>query len=147
MELYNSQNKQEYQQKQYIFQILVVKGIPFYGFHLKEKIFLKIFIYNPQHLSRMIMLLHSGAIMNTKFEVYESHISFILQVMIDYNLYGMDFIHLSSVKFRLPLPKQQNYQWNSNNVSPDWYSNLSRQSFCQLEVDAKMEGINLFISI
>ena len=27
---------------------------------------------------------------------------FLFQFMIDYNLYGMNFIHLSSVKFRSP---------------------------------------------
>ncbi|KAL6285946.1 hypothetical protein ACE6H2_010336 [Prunus campanulata] len=35
---------------------------------------------------------------------HESHIPFILQFMVDYNLYGMGHPHVSKIKFRHPIP-------------------------------------------
>ncbi|XP_021825519.1 DNA polymerase zeta catalytic subunit-like isoform X2 [Prunus avium] len=35
---------------------------------------------------------------------HESHIPFILQFMVDYNLYGMGHLHVSKIKFRHPIP-------------------------------------------
>ncbi|XP_013401408.1 uncharacterized protein LOC106167234 [Lingula anatina] len=45
-------------------------------------------------------LLQGGAILNKPFQPHETHIPFNLQFFIDYNLYGMNLIHLSAVKFR-----------------------------------------------
>ncbi|XP_016110715.1 DNA polymerase zeta catalytic subunit-like [Sinocyclocheilus grahami] len=33
---------------QHIFKVVLVSGMPFYGYHMKEKIFMKIYLYNPQ---------------------------------------------------------------------------------------------------
>ncbi|XP_051951209.1 DNA polymerase zeta catalytic subunit [Xyrauchen texanus] len=85
---------------QHIFKVALVSGMPFYGFHMKEKAFMKIYLYNPQMVKRVCELLQGGAVMNKSFQPHEAHIPFLLQLFIDYNLYGMNMINLAAVKFR-----------------------------------------------
>lgn len=73
------------QHHHYVFKIVPVRGKPFYGYCPCEKVFLKTYMYaqlicsklliagsyNPQHVTRIVALLRSGAIMQTKFAVYE----------------------------------------------------------------------------
>lgn len=42
----------------------------------------------------------SGAILGRKFQPHESHVPYLLQVKVDFNLYGMGFMRLSKVLFR-----------------------------------------------
>lgn len=85
---------------QHIFKVVLVTGMPFYGYHMREKSFMKIFLYNPQMVKRVSELLQVGAVMNKSFQPHEAHIPFLLQLFIDYNLYGMNMISLAAVKFR-----------------------------------------------
>lgn len=48
----------------------------------------------------MCELLQGGAVMNKSFQPHEAHIPYLLQLFIDYNLYGMNMINLAAVKFR-----------------------------------------------
>lgn len=73
---------------------------PFYGYHEKERHFMKIYLYNPAMVKRICELLQSGAIMNKCYQPHEAHIPYLLQLFIDYNLYGMNLINLAAVKFR-----------------------------------------------
>lgn len=59
-------------------------------------------MFNPRFVRRAANLLQNGAILNKNFHPHESHVPYILQFMIDYNLYGMSFLHvpLEIVKFR-----------------------------------------------
>lgn len=42
--------------------------------------------------------------MNESFQTYESHVPYNLQFLMDFNLFGMNLIHLDWVKFRrLPI--------------------------------------------
>ena len=52
-------------------------------------------------LNRLSDLLLAGTVMNCSFQPHEAHIPFPLQFMIDYNLYGMNYLHLAAVKFRI----------------------------------------------
>ncbi|XP_048842517.1 DNA polymerase zeta catalytic subunit isoform X1 [Brienomyrus brachyistius] len=85
---------------QHVFKVILVSGMPFYGFHAKEKQFLKIYLYNPQMVKRVCELLQGGAVMNKSYQPHEAHIPYLLQLFIDYNLYGMNLINLGAVKFR-----------------------------------------------
>ncbi|XP_039483867.1 DNA polymerase zeta catalytic subunit isoform X1 [Drosophila santomea] len=87
---------------QHVFKIQLVKGIPFYGYHRAEHQFLKIYMFNPRFVRRAANLLQSGAILSKNFSPHESHVPYILQFMIDYNLYGMSYVHvpLEVLKFR-----------------------------------------------
>ena len=61
---------------------------------------MKIYLYNPAMVKRICELLQSGAIMNKFYQPHEAHIPYLLQLFIDYNLYGMNLINLAAVKFR-----------------------------------------------
>ncbi|XP_062857832.1 DNA polymerase zeta catalytic subunit isoform X2 [Trichomycterus rosablanca] len=147
---------------QHIFKVTLVSGMPFYGFHAQEKAFMKIYLYNPQMVKRVCELLQGGAVMNKCFQPHEAHIPFLLQFFIDYNLYGMNLIHLSAVRFRIHKPADEQCKSRVEDDSMLKNSNLSdsvqggtfarwdeshlpsslivedavRVSVCELEVDA-----------
>ncbi|XP_061780433.1 DNA polymerase zeta catalytic subunit [Nerophis lumbriciformis] len=85
---------------QHIFKVVLVSGMPFYGYHSKEKHFMKIYLYNPQMVKRVCELLQSGAVLNKIYQPHEGHIPYLLQLFMDYNLYGMNLLSLAAVKFR-----------------------------------------------
>lgn len=39
------------------------------------------------------------------YQAHESHINFIMQFMIDFNLHGMSFMNISEIKFRKDVMK------------------------------------------
>ncbi|XP_047429933.1 DNA polymerase zeta catalytic subunit isoform X2 [Mugil cephalus] len=92
---------------QHVFKVVLVSGMPFYGYHAKEKLFMKIYLYNPQMVKRVCELLQSGAVMNKNYQPHEGHIPFLLQLFIDYNLYGMNLVNLAAVKFRRSPSKEE----------------------------------------
>lgn len=49
---------------------------------------------------RTANLLQNGAILNRVYQPHESHLPYILQFMIDYNLYGMSFLYVPSTVIR-----------------------------------------------
>ena len=77
--------------------VLLVKGVHFYGFHSSYAPFLKIHMIDPSYLTRAVTLLKSGVVMSRKFNAFESHISFYLQFMCDFNLYGCGWLDLGEV--------------------------------------------------
>ncbi|KAK0142555.1 DNA polymerase zeta catalytic subunit [Merluccius polli] len=85
---------------QHVFKVTLVSGMPFYGYHANEKQYMKVYLYNPQMVKRVCELLCSGAVMNKVYQPHEGHIPFLLQVFIDYNLYGMNLLHIAALKFR-----------------------------------------------
>ncbi|XP_069017932.1 DNA polymerase zeta catalytic subunit isoform X2 [Embiotoca jacksoni] len=92
---------------QHVFKAVLVSGMPFYGYHDKEKHFMKIYLYNPQMVKRVCELLQSGAVMNKSYQPHEGHIPYLLQLFIDYNLYGMNLVNLGAVKFRRSRGKEE----------------------------------------
>lgn len=89
---------------QFVRAIIICKGTPFYGYHVGSKPFLKIILKDPKHIPRLVQLMESGQLMNTHFQVFESHIPYVLQFFTDYNLYGCDWLNVSQARYRLPLP-------------------------------------------
>ncbi|XP_058825625.1 DNA polymerase zeta catalytic subunit [Topomyia yanbarensis] len=84
----------------HVFRISLVKGLPIYGFHRKEHHFLKIYLYNPFFIRKATNLLMNGVILSRVFQTFETHIPYILQFFIDYNLYGMSFLHVPNCAIR-----------------------------------------------
>jgi DNA polymerase zeta len=82
---------------QYIRAILLVKGVHFYGFHSSYSPFLKILIADPAFVNRTVAIMQSGTVMQTRFRVFEGHLSFPLQFMSDFGLYGCGWIDLGEV--------------------------------------------------
>lgn len=69
--------------------------------------------------------------MNKSYQPHEAHIPYLLQLFIDYNLYGMNLINLAAVKFRkarrkskvfvsqdqITVVKAENYHFEQNVTS------------------------------
>ena len=83
-----------------VFKVQIVSGVPYYGYHPRSHQFLKIYLYNPMMVKKAADLLQNGGVMGKKFQPHESHVPYTLQFMMDYNLQGMNFVHLSNAKFR-----------------------------------------------
>ncbi|XP_013591840.1 PREDICTED: DNA polymerase zeta catalytic subunit isoform X1 [Brassica oleracea var. oleracea] len=92
--------------RQHVHDCEIVRAKKFYGYHSTEEAFVKIYLYRPQDVSRAASLLLAGAVLGRSLQPYESHIPFILQFLVDYNLYGMGHVHISKMKFRSPVPHQ-----------------------------------------
>ena len=92
---------------QHVYRALEVSGRPMYGYHPRQHNFVKIFFYNPAMVKRAAELLAGGAVMNQVLQPHESHVPASLQFMMDYNLQGMNFIHLRHVLFRFVFIKKQ----------------------------------------
>ncbi|KAM0279028.1 hypothetical protein ACHAQH_004810 [Verticillium albo-atrum] len=133
----------------FVARITLVKGVPFYGFHVGYKFFFKIYMFNPVVMTRLADLLQQGVIMKRKFQPYEAHLQYLLQFMTDYNLYGCGFLDASNVRFRAPVPayaEEGNSQhlWHdqsipAESVLDDFY--LPRVSRCSVEVDICVQDI------
>ncbi|GJE86113.1 DNA polymerase zeta catalytic subunit [Phanerochaete sordida] len=82
---------------QFVRAVVLVKGVHFYGFHASYSPFLKVHIADPALMNRAVTLMRSGTVMKTRFRIYESHLSFPLQFMCDFGLYGCGWIDLAEV--------------------------------------------------
>lgn len=133
----------------YVAHITLVKGVPFYGYHVGYKFYLKIYLLNPLHMTRLADLLREGAVMKRVLQPHESHMQYIAQWMCDYNLYGCSYIECRKVKFRSPVPDHldignTSHTWHDQSISPEFISDestLAKQSHCALEVDIRAEDI------
>ncbi|KAG2322148.1 hypothetical protein Bca52824_015361 [Brassica carinata] len=90
--------------RQHVHDCEIVRAKKFYGYHSTEEAFVKIYLYHPQDVSRAATLLLAGTVLGRSLQPYESHIPFLLQFLVDYNLYGMGHVHISKMKFRSPVP-------------------------------------------
>ncbi|SJL04429.1 related to DNA polymerase zeta, catalytic subunit [Armillaria ostoyae] len=113
---------------QYIRAIILVKGIHFYGFHSSYAPFLKVYVVDPGLVSRIVTLLQSGSVMSTRFCVYESHLSYPLQFLSDFGLYGCGWIDLEKV-FQRGVDEDEDIVFGP--------STSFRQSRSPLEVDTQ----------
>ncbi|KIW63469.1 hypothetical protein PV04_10305 [Phialophora macrospora] len=133
----------------YVAHISLVKGVPFYGYHVGYKFYLKIYLLNPLHMTRLADLLREGAVMKRVLQPYESHLQYLAQWMCDYNLYGCSYIDCAQVKFRAPVPRYADltnplHQWHDLSTPPAAISaedRLPKQSHCALEVDVHVKDI------
>jgi DNA polymerase zeta len=104
MELSLPNKKGKNHEPQFVAFIVLCKGIKFYGYHVGHQPFLKIYTVNPRNQKRLSEILRSGAVLNTQFDVFEDHIPFLLQFMLDSNLYGCGWMDLGECKFREGVP-------------------------------------------
>lgn len=115
----------------YIRAILLVKGIHFYGFHTSYSPFLKILIADPTYVYRAVTIMRSGSIMSTSFRIFESHLSYVLQFMCDFGLYGCGAIDLEDCLQRCTEGAEQESQPQATFLPSPCF----RQSRMPLEVD------------
>lgn len=61
---------------------------------------MKIYLYNPHFIRKATNLLMNGVILSRVFQTFETHVPYILQFFIDYNLYGMSFLRVPNHAIR-----------------------------------------------
>ncbi|CAI7578184.1 unnamed protein product [Penicillium glandicola] len=133
----------------FVAHITLVKGVPFYGYHVGWRFFFKIYLLNPFHTTRLVDLLHQGAVMKRPLQPYEAHMQYIPQWMCDYNLYGCAIMSCSKVRFRTPVPEYLElsnlaHRWHDRSIPPENmldHPALQKQSHCALEVDICVQDI------
>lgn len=129
--------------------ITLVKGVPFYGYHVGYQFFLKIYMLDPQSMTRLADLLRQGTIMRRDIQPYESHMQYLAQWMCDYNLYGCAYVDCRMVRFRSPVPEfsqlsTTKHKWHDHSIPSSLISSdekLPRQSHCSIEVDVCVQDI------
>ncbi|GJQ10508.1 hypothetical protein GpartN1_g2299.t1 [Galdieria partita] len=94
----------------------IIERIPFYGFHTHSCFFLKIYTCVPGNIRKLAELCFRFPSREFTLQPYESHISYLSQFMIDYNLYGMNFVRVANPQFRLPLPLTDKFPWKENEI-------------------------------
>ncbi|QHS76572.1 DNA-directed DNA polymerase [Saccharomyces paradoxus] len=87
----------------FVADVSVIKGIPFYGYHVGWMLFYKISLLNPSCLNRVSELIRDGKIFGKRFDIYESHIPYLLQWTADFNLFGCSWINVDKCYFRSPV--------------------------------------------
>lgn len=145
---YSGAEDKSVQPKPYVANISLVKGVPFYGFHVGWRYYAKIYLLNPRYMKRLSMILQSGGVMGTVFQPYEAHIQYLLQFMVDYNLYGCGFIECERVRFRQGVPDMEKvaekHVWHEGSIPQKLMlpeNEFPRQSYCELEVDIQAQDI------
>ncbi|GMH07749.1 hypothetical protein Nepgr_009589 [Nepenthes gracilis] len=104
--------------RQHVHGSSIVRARKLYGYHSLEELFVKIYLYYPHDVPRTASLLLGGAIFGKSLQPHESHIPFLLQFLVDYNLYGMGHLHLIKMKLRHPVPDDF-FPWKAQPISSD----------------------------
>ncbi|KAH8589892.1 hypothetical protein B0O99DRAFT_317836 [Bisporella sp. PMI_857] len=133
----------------FVARITLVKGIPFYGFHVGYKYYLKIYMLNPMVMTRLGDVLRQGVVMKKVFQPLEAHLQYLLQWMTDFNLYGCGYIDCSRVSFRLPVPAYDeltnlSHLWHDRSIPSEFATDdasLPRVSHCSIEIDLCVQDI------
>lgn len=133
----------------FVARITLVKGIPFYGFHVGYRYYLKIYMLSPIVMTRLADILLQGLIMNKVFQPYEAHLQYLLQWMADYNLYGCGYINCGKVLFRNPVPAYEEiddaaHLWHDHSIPEQMITKdpaFPRVSHCAIEVDICVQDI------
>ncbi|CDZ96255.1 DNA polymerase zeta, catalytic subunit [Phaffia rhodozyma] len=86
--------------------ITLVKGTPFYGFHIGHTYFLRIAYTKPTSRQLLIRVLAEGAILGQRWDIFEGHLNFELQFLCDFGLSGCGWLEIADARFREPLPEQ-----------------------------------------
>ncbi|KAF1809952.1 putative DNA polymerase zeta catalytic subunit [Eremomyces bilateralis CBS 781.70] len=133
----------------YVAHISLIKAVPFFGYSVGYKFYLKVYLLNPLHVNRLADLLVQGAILGRVIQPHESHMQYLAQWMCDYNLYGCAYIDCAKVRFRSPVPEYQeqndpNHKWHDGSIPNGWTldeERFPRQSHCSIEIDLCVQDI------
>jgi DNA polymerase zeta len=89
----------------HVLSVVLVKGIPFYGYHVGYAYWLKVSLANPARVRVAVEQLHKPVVLGKVWQPHEAHLSHVLQFMCDFDLYGCGFLDLAGGLFRHPLPE------------------------------------------
>lgn len=110
---------------QFVANIVLCKGVPFYGFHVGPRPFLKIYLLNPVYVTKCADLLRTGAVLGQPVQPYESHVPMVLQFCADFNINGCGWVRFLDIRHRGLSDAQS----------------LERASYSEIEVDVMADWI------
>lgn len=91
---------------------------------------------DPGYINRVATILQSGSVMSTCFRVYESHLSYILQFLCDFGLYGCGIIELDDALERCAGEEESPSSGGPSDTDVKFTpSSYFRESRVPLEVD------------
>ncbi|CAB4252707.1 DNA-directed DNA polymerase [Maudiozyma barnettii] len=114
----------------HIANVSIVKGVPFYGFHVGWSAFYKITLLNPSQVNKISDLLRDGSLLSKKVRTFESHIPYLLQFSADFNLFGCEWINAERCYFREPV---LNTILDTNNLMMTFELKTFLSTFCKTE--------------
>lgn len=83
--------------------VSVVKAVPFYGFHVGWSLFYRISLLNPGLVNKFSDWIRDGKMFGKRVETYETHLPYLLQFCVDFNLFGCSWMDFNKCYFRQPL--------------------------------------------
>ncbi|KAK9377526.1 uncharacterized protein V1513DRAFT_456365 [Lipomyces chichibuensis] len=133
----------------FVANIVLCKGVPFYGFHIGWKYFLKVYMLSPSIMGRLADLLRDAAVLGIPVRVYEAQLPYILQFMADFNLFGCGWVNVNNLRFRSPVPEYAGigvkaFEWTTDTIRAHMISGpeiVARTSYCALEIDVQAQHI------
>jgi DNA polymerase zeta len=84
--------------------VILVKGTPFYGYHIGYSYFLKVSLVNPGKIYVALEQLRKPVVLGREWQPFEAHMNHVLQFMCDFDLYGCGWLELGGGTFREPIP-------------------------------------------
>uniref|UniRef100_A0A5K4FAI1 DNA polymerase zeta catalytic subunit n=1 Tax=Schistosoma mansoni TaxID=6183 RepID=A0A5K4FAI1_SCHMA len=127
-----------------VFDASVVSGFSIYGYHESKKPFIKLYLVDPSLIPVCSDILLSGVVLNRPFQTYESHIPYLLQFCVDYNLFGMNLLYAGYFRFRTSnsvgfpsLVRSSENVWNPQKFGSEYLSpdSIPKCTSMELEVD------------
>ncbi|WVQ70034.1 uncharacterized protein L199_008258 [Kwoniella botswanensis] len=111
----------------HVVSVMLVKGIPFYGYHIGYSYFLKVSLANPGKLYTALEQLRKPIVLGRTWQPHEAHMNHVLQFMCDFDLYGCGWLEVGGGKFREPLPEGDPYDSppSSPHGPPEIFDSLS----------------------
>nr|XP_018263770.1 DNA polymerase zeta subunit [Kwoniella dejecticola CBS 10117]OBR85928.1 DNA polymerase zeta subunit [Kwoniella dejecticola CBS 10117] len=111
----------------HIVSVMLVKGVPFYGYHIGYSYFLKVSLANPGKLWTALEQLRKPIVLGRIWQPHEAHMNHVLQFMCDFDLYGCGWLEVGGGKFRDPLPEGDPYDSppSSPHGPPDVFNTLT----------------------
>ncbi|WRT67197.1 uncharacterized protein IL334_004163 [Kwoniella shivajii] len=101
----------------HVISVMLVKGIPFYGYHIGYSYYLKVSLANPGKMYTALEQLRKPVVLGRIWQPHEAHMNHVLQFMCDFDLYGCGWLDVAGGRFREPLPEGDPY--SSPPSSPD----------------------------
>ncbi|PIC42147.1 hypothetical protein B9Z55_009315 [Caenorhabditis nigoni] len=131
----------------YVYKLETFSSRSLYGYQDEEEEFVKVYFSSPFYLQKATHSLGKEVIDKPLFQPFEAHLPFHLQFFIDNSIFGMDNIHLKSVKFRVDPNDNNNDVVYQNLTIGDVKNNDSllspyeRKTTCHVECDAMVSDI------
>lgn len=88
----------------HVVSVILVKGVPFYGYHIGYSYFLKVSLVNPSKIYVALEQLRKPVVLGREWQPFEAHMNHVLQFMCDFDLYGCGWLDLGGGTFRKPIP-------------------------------------------